>query len=60
MKIMKHARDAVSPTAIGLLLGLDLDGVLEVSNCFPLPPSHSSQDEEDKASAKVNTSKYME
>lgn len=31
--------------AHGLLLGLDLDGVLEVSNSFPLPP-HSGEDDE--------------
>lgn len=37
MKIMKHARDTGSSTATGLLLGLDLDGTLEVSNSFPLP-----------------------
>lgn len=45
-KIIKHAGDA--RTATGLLLGLDLDGTLEVSNSFPLP--HGSNDEEDKAS----------
>ncbi|KAF8641085.1 hypothetical protein AX17_000729 [Amanita inopinata Kibby_2008] len=36
-KIIKHAREAPSTTAHGLLLGLDLDGTLEVSNSFPLP-----------------------
>jgi translation initiation factor 3 subunit H len=35
-KIMKHGREAPSSTAHGLLLGLDLDGTLEVSNSFPL------------------------
>lgn len=30
----------------GLLLGLDIDGTLEVSNSFPLP--HHSNDEDDK------------
>ena len=57
-KIIKHSRDSpVSnhgsssssgtgsfSAAYGLLLGLDLDGTLEVSNCFAMP--HSSDEEE--------------
>ncbi|KDR85069.1 hypothetical protein GALMADRAFT_233676 [Galerina marginata CBS 339.88] len=46
-KIIKHAREAPSSTAHGLLLGLDLDGILEVSNSFPLP--HHAGDEDDKS-----------
>jgi len=48
-KIIKHSLDLLSSNAHGLLLGLDLDGTLEVSNSFPLP-NHSS--EEDDKSAK--------
>ncbi|PFH54545.1 hypothetical protein AMATHDRAFT_52165 [Amanita thiersii Skay4041] len=47
-KIIKHAREAPSTTAHGLLLGLDLDGTLEVSNSFPLP-QHSGEDEDKSA-----------
>ncbi len=47
-KIIKHAREAPSSTAHGLLLGLDLDGILEVSNSFPLP--HRVSDDDDKSS----------
>lgn len=47
-KIIKHAREASSTMAHGLLLGLDLDGVLEVSNSFPLPP-HTNEDDEKSA-----------
>jgi len=46
-KIIKHAREAPSSTAHGLLLGLDLDGILEISNSFPLP--HRAGDEDDKS-----------
>ncbi|TFK57205.1 hypothetical protein OE88DRAFT_1620983 [Heliocybe sulcata] len=46
-KIIKHSREAPSSSAHGLLLGLDLDGVLEVSNSFPLP--HHAGDEDDKS-----------
>lgn len=38
MKIIKHSRETPG-TAAGLLVGLDLDGTLEVSNSFGLPVS---------------------
>ncbi|CCM05150.1 uncharacterized protein FIBRA_07359 [Fibroporia radiculosa] len=44
-KIIKHSREAQGPAAHGLILGLDLDGILEVSNSFPLP-NHSSDDDD--------------
>jgi len=44
-KIIKHAREAPSSTAHGLLLGLDLDGILEVSNSFALPHHVGGEDE---------------
>ncbi|KAF4572845.1 translation initiation factor 3 subunit H [Pleurotus pulmonarius] len=50
-KILKHARESNSTTAHGLLLGLDLDGTLEVSNSFPLP--HHVSDEDDKSAKSV-------
>ncbi|KAI0348484.1 hypothetical protein BDW22DRAFT_1350704 [Trametopsis cervina] len=45
-KIIKHAREAHG-SAHGILLGLDLDGTLEVSNSFPLP--HHINDDDDKS-----------
>jgi len=47
-KIIKHAREAPSTTAHGLLLGLDLDGTLEVSNSFPLPQYSEDGDKSTK------------
>jgi translation initiation factor 3 subunit H len=44
-RIVKHGREASSSNAHGLLLGLDLDGVLEVSNSFPLPNQIHEDDE---------------
>ncbi|KAH7104574.1 hypothetical protein BKA62DRAFT_692672 [Auriculariales sp. MPI-PUGE-AT-0066] len=49
MKIIKHGRDAGNSPATGLLLGLDLDGILEVSNAFPVP--HGKEDDSDKVSS---------
>lgn len=48
-KIIKHGREAPQSTAHGLLLGLDLDGTLEVSNSFPLL-SHGDDDEKSSKS----------
>ncbi|EGO04244.1 hypothetical protein SERLA73DRAFT_173681 [Serpula lacrymans var. lacrymans S7.3] len=44
--IMQHVRES---SAHGLLLGLDLDGTLEVTNSFPMP----NGDEEDKSTKSV-------
>lgn len=46
-KISKHSREASGANAHGLLLGLDLDGTLEISNCFPLP--HHFNEDDDKS-----------
>ncbi|KAG5342396.1 hypothetical protein C0989_002231 [Termitomyces sp. Mn162] len=50
-KILKHTIESPSTTAHGLLLGLDLDGTLEVSNSFPLP--HHGSEEDDRSSKSV-------
>lgn len=44
---MKHGAEAQGSPALGLLIGIDFDGTLEISNAFPLP--HAS-DEEEKTS----------
>jgi translation initiation factor 3 subunit H len=51
-KIIKHAEDARNAT--GLLLGLDLEGTLEVSNAFSLP--HAPADEDEKSTKTVGAS----
>jgi translation initiation factor 3 subunit H len=52
-KILKHSREASSATVHGLLLGLDLDGTLEVSNSFALP--HHVSDEDEKSAKSSGT-----
>ncbi|RKP06535.1 eukaryotic translation initiation factor 3 subunit H-like protein [Thamnocephalis sphaerospora] len=44
LKIIKHCRERHSGTVTGQLLGLDVDGCLEVTNCFPLPQSGKNDD----------------
>lgn len=46
-KILKHAREHPSGAVHGLLLGLDLDGVLQVSDSFSLP--HNVADDDEKS-----------
>ncbi|KAI0030645.1 hypothetical protein K488DRAFT_79515 [Vararia minispora EC-137] len=46
-KIIQHSSTSHHSNIHGLLLGLDLDGILEVSNSFPLP--HNTADEDDKS-----------
>lgn len=51
-KIIKHSLDSGS-NPHGLVLGLDLAGVLEVSNCFPLP--NQLPEEDDKSVKSVGS-----
>lgn len=48
MKIMKHSQE--STNANGLLLGIDLDGVLSVTNSFAMP-NITDDDEKSNKSA---------
>jgi len=47
-KIVKHGQET-NGNATGLLVGIDLNGTLEVSNCFALPPGAADADEERQA-----------
>ncbi|KAK9728463.1 hypothetical protein K7432_001066 [Basidiobolus ranarum] len=44
LKILKHSRENHPSPVTGSLLGLDVNGFLEVSNCFPFPSSYSNDD----------------
>ncbi|KAF2761635.1 eukaryotic translation initiation factor 3 subunit H [Pseudovirgaria hyperparasitica] len=37
MKIIKHSSQSFPTTATGSLLGMDVNGTLQVTNCFPFP-----------------------
>lgn len=50
-KIIKHSIESHSSVVHGLLLGLDLDATLEVSNSFPLPHNVGDEDEKSLKSA---------
>ncbi|KAH8102455.1 translation initiation factor 3 subunit 3 [Cristinia sonorae] len=50
-KIIKHSRELQGTSAHGLLLGLDFDGTLEISNSFPLP--HHFNEDDDKSAKGV-------
>jgi translation initiation factor 3 subunit H len=44
LKILKHCKESLPATATGTLLGMDSDGVVEVTNCFPRPLVADSDD----------------
>eukprot|EP00842_Homolaphlyctis_polyrhiza_P006721 jgi/Hompol1/704/HPOL_000443-RA len=46
LKIVKHSREAGSSTATGQLLGIDVAGTLEVTNCFPFLARGASEAED--------------
>jgi translation initiation factor 3 subunit H len=49
---VKYGQETQGAPAIGILVGIDLDGVVEISNAFPLPNSAQSQDAEDDKAAR--------
>lgn len=55
-KIVKHSREAQPSGALGLLLGIDLDGTLEISNSFPLPHAGDEEDKSNKSLARYQAS----
>jgi translation initiation factor 3 subunit H len=44
LKIINHCSDNIPDVVSGQLLGLDVDGVLEVANCFPIPTDNDDKD----------------
>ena len=48
LKIVKHCHEEGSSSeAQGVLLGLVMDNVLEVTNCFPFPRSNDDDENEE-------------
>ncbi|KAJ2363596.1 hypothetical protein IW150_006694 [Coemansia sp. RSA 2607] len=45
LKIVKHARESYPSEVNGQLLGLEIDGVLEVTNAFAVPTQPGSEDD---------------
>jgi translation initiation factor 3 subunit H len=46
LKIVKHCNDNLPVMVAGSLLGLDVDGILEVTYCYPFPTSVKGDDED--------------
>lgn len=51
---MQHARDHLPQLVTGQLLGLDIGGVVEVSDCFPLPLKAATMSAEQTAEYQVD------
>ncbi|KAJ3294169.1 Eukaryotic translation initiation factor 3 subunit H [Borealophlyctis nickersoniae] len=57
LKIVKHCRDYQPVTATGQLLGIDVAGVLEVTNCFPF--TSKSQEDQDDGADEMDGAEYQ-
>ncbi|KAJ3196044.1 Eukaryotic translation initiation factor 3 subunit H [Irineochytrium annulatum] len=55
MKIIKHCRDNHPVTAYGQLLGVDVAGVLDVTNCFPVTSKSTDGDNDGMPSTGNNS-----
>ncbi|KAF9428698.1 hypothetical protein BGZ94_001395 [Podila epigama] len=44
LKIVKHCRESIPATVTGQLMGLDVNGVLEVTHSFPMPKNQESEE----------------
>lgn len=58
LKILKHCRDLHPSGATGQLLGVDVKGTLEISNCFPFTARYAAANATN-ASAEDDTSSNM-
>jgi translation initiation factor 3 subunit H len=56
LKIIKHCKDNLNEVVTGIIMGLDFDSTLEVTNCFPLP---KLADEEDEAAESNEGEEYQ-
>jgi translation initiation factor 3 subunit H len=57
LKIIQHSKQNIPDVVTGQLLGLEYDqGILEVTNCYPLPNNDDDNDDEDY---QLNMMKYL-
>jgi len=59
MKIIKHCTENLQEPVTGQLLGLDVDGRLEVTDAFPLPYASSDSSEEENAAYQIEMMKTL-
>ena len=51
LKIVKHCRESIPATVTGQLMGLDVNGVLEVTHSFPMPKNNQDSEDDGKEKA---------
>jgi len=59
LKIVQHCKENLPDLITGQLLGLDLDGALEVTNCFPFPSKVGEEGEEQKEGESAGGAEYQ-
>ena len=45
LKLVKHCHDCLPSLVAGSLLGLDENGILEITHCFPIPTPRDDGEE---------------
>jgi len=59
LKIIKHCTENMQEPVTGQLLGLDVDGVLEVTDSFPLPYTSSDTTDEENSAYQFDMMKIL-
>jgi len=59
MKIIKHCTENLQEPVTGQLLGLDVDGRLEVTDAFPLPYTSSETTDDENAAYQIDMMKTL-
>jgi translation initiation factor 3 subunit H len=54
MKIIKHCSQTFPTTATGAIVGMDVNGVLEITNCFPFPTVDTSSQDDSHQQSNTN------
>ena len=59
LKIMKHCNESLPTMVAGSLLGIDMDGILEVTYCYPFPAPRIQSEEDHEVMEEVDSTEYQ-
>ena len=59
LKIMKHCNENLPTMVAGSLLGIDMDGILEVTYCYPFPAPRVQSEEDNDVMEEVDSTEYQ-
>ena len=59
LKIMKHCNESLPTMVAGSLLGIDMEGILEVTYCYPFPAPRIQSEEDNEVLEEVDSTEYQ-